>query len=93
MHVERLLAAVQAATGLAKPPSLEALASYGYLGQWITEHVKAGGQDPRAVTEATLIHEGVPIAKKEDAEAAGQGRTGSGTGPTFSTPAICVLPQ
>ena len=69
MHVERLLALVQAACGPNLPVDLERMCANGYLAQWLQEHTKAGGCDPRAATEEDLLRQGVPLARQIDAKA------------------------
>lgn len=56
MHIERLLALVkQSVVQDGTPAFMERVAANGYLCQWITDHIKAGGYDPRVECAQQLI--------------------------------------
>jgi hypothetical protein len=64
MHVERLFALIKKAamsTSGSKSTSVERLVSAGVLTQWLSEHVQAGGRDPRTFTRAQFVETGVPL--------------------------------
>ena len=58
MHCERLLSLIDSAS-VDKTPSLEAYCSKGFLTQWVTEHIAAGGTDVRVMTKASMQEQGV----------------------------------
>ena len=51
----------------AKNVDAERLGAAGLLCQWLTEHLKAGGEDPRFMTRAGLLSAGVPLQCKRKA--------------------------
>jgi len=60
MQTERLLALIKASTDL-KSPTLDRVISSGFLTQLRTEHMNAGGSDPRYVTGTALKEDGAPL--------------------------------
>ena len=47
MHIERLLREIKGSTGASSPPRLGRAMAHGVLTQWLRDHVKSVGQDPR----------------------------------------------
>lgn len=62
MQLERLLACIKRAGGSVKPYSLERFLADGYLNQFISQHLRNGGSDPRVMTRSSLVGDGVPLA-------------------------------
>jgi hypothetical protein len=60
MGLERLLGLIKKASP-ARLPYAERLLAAGLLTQWLKPHLAAGGEDPRTVTRAQMIRDGVPI--------------------------------
>ena len=80
MHIERLFPLIFYAAGKPKGSKqavlLEALCSSGLLGQFLKEHVKAGGDDPRLETRSKLKRENVAIkADKVNSKTSRRGGT------------------
>lgn len=66
MHIERLLALVkQSVVQDGTPAFMERVAANGYLCQWITDHIKAGGYDPRVECAQQLIDQHIPLKRAE----------------------------
>ena len=61
MHLERVLAEVKKATP-ARLPHAERLCAAGLLTQFLTPHLKEGGNDTRITTRKQLLDAGVPLA-------------------------------
>lgn len=61
MHTERLLSLIKKSSP-GKYPAAERICSSGYLAQWLREHRKAGGVDPRGTAaNADLVDSGGPM--------------------------------
>jgi hypothetical protein len=63
MHIERLLALIKQSMPSDKTPFLERLCANGFLSEWLAEHCKAGGEDPRHETAGQLISSGVALQR------------------------------
>lgn len=60
MSLERMLASVRKSVG-SRTPMAERVVTTGYLCQWMQQHKRAGGQDPRSTTRAQLAQRNVPL--------------------------------
>ena len=65
MWCERLLALVRNYTAL-EGATCERMGATGLLGQMLTEHLRAGGDDPRSINRAQLLEDGVPLLCQKD---------------------------
>ena len=60
MDVERLIALIKAAIEVKRPPAERVCAS-GFLSQWHTEHLAAGGRDAKFHKRTDLVASGAPL--------------------------------
>ena len=65
MWCERLLALVRNYTAM-EGADCERMGATGLLGQMLTEHLKAGGDNPRSINRAQLLEDGVPLLCQKD---------------------------
>ena len=68
MQVERLLALIKKSVEEGRPPA-ERICASGFLNQWLSEHLSAGGDDPRINSEKAAISVGAPLNRAATATA------------------------